>query len=318
MGLKSIFKYLRATPVINIPVRVLVKSRTAFDQRVSDFFSVHWPVTGTIKLNLPKGEVVKIYSKDDDYISTQAFWKGFMGYEGPSVQLFYYLSKQCKTIIDIGANIGYFTLIGASSNRLAKVYAFEPVKHIFERLNKNVSINNLTNVIAENSVVGNSEMPVKFYLPKTQGIALAGSTKKGWADDAEEIMVPSVSLDAYKKKMSLSSVQLIKMDCEFHEKEVLEGMSDILKQDKPLIIMEVLFPEGEGQKGYFEMVSHIKIERIMKECGYYSYLIGKDALIMVDKLEYNPDERNYLFSTKRSEKVYLSYSDMDSVMKNIL
>jgi len=44
-------------------------------------------------------------------------------------------------------------------------------------------------------------------------------------------------------------VNLIKMDCEFHEKEVLDGMKDILKEDKPVIIMEVLFPEGEGEKG---------------------------------------------------------------------
>ncbi len=317
MGVKNIFKYLRATPIINIPVRVLVKNRTAFDQRVLNFFSLHWPVTGIISFHLPKGEKVKIYSKGDDYVSTQAFWKGYMGYEGPSVQLFYYLSKQCKTIIDIGANVGYFTLIGASSNPTAKVYSFEPVKHIFERLNKNVNINNLTNVIAENSVVGNSEMPVKFYLPKTNGIALAGSTKRGWADDAEEIMVPSISLDNYKNKQSISNIELIKMDCEFHEKEVLEGMSDILKNDKPLILMEVLFPEGEGQKGHFEMVTHVEIERIMKEYGYSFYLISKDALIRVDKLEYNPDERNYLFSPTRSEKIYLSFSDMDSVIKNI-
>jgi len=123
-----------------------------------------------------------------------------MGYEGASVQLFYYLSKQCSTIVDIGANVGYFTLIGASSNRNAKVISFEPVGKIFQRLSKNIGLNSLVNVTAENSVVGNSETPVKFYLPNTSGMALAGSTKKGWADDALEITVSSISLDAYKNR----------------------------------------------------------------------------------------------------------------------
>ncbi len=196
---KSILKALRGLYIINATVRFLLKMRINLSIRELNFFSLHWPVTGTINFKLPHGENVKIFSKGDDYVSTQAFWKGYMGYEGPSVQLFYWLSKKCSNIIDIGANVGYFTLIGASSNPKAKVFSFEPVKHIFERLNKNISINSLINVTAENCVVGNSETHVKFYLPKVSGIALAGSTKKGWSDNAEEIVVPSVSLDAYKK-----------------------------------------------------------------------------------------------------------------------
>ncbi len=295
-----------------------MKRRTNFSQRVFRFFSLHWPVTGTISFKLPQGENVKIFTKGDDYVSTQAFWKGYMGYEGASVQLFYYLSKKCNNILDIGANVGYFTLIGASSNPKARLFSFEPVKYIFERLSKNINLNFLSNVTAENSVVGNSEALVKFYLPKVEGIALAGSTKKGWADEAEEIVVPSVSLDNYKKNKKITSIDLIKMDCEFHEKEVLEGMKDILKEDKPVILMEVLFPEGEGQKGHFEVETYKEIEKIMGENNYYFYLVSNVALIRLDKLEYNPDERNYLFSTKKSEKIYLSYSDMDSLIKTIL
>ncbi len=82
--------------------------------------------------------------------------------------------------------------------------------------------------------------------------------------------------------------------------------------------MEVLFPEGEGQKGHFEMVTHIEIERIMKNNGYFFYLISKDALIRVDKLEYNPDERNYLFSTKCTDKIYNAFSEMDSLLNTIV
>jgi FkbM family methyltransferase len=317
-GLVRILKSIRAFTLINVPVRLLIRFQTNVQQRIFRFFSIHWPVSGIVKIRLPQGEKVKLYSHTDDYISTQAFWKGYKGYEGPSVELFYYLSKKCSSIFDIGANVGYFTLIGASSNSKASVHTFEPVKRIYERLERNIQINGLLNVTAVSSVVGDSEKPVKFYLPKGKGMVLAGSTKKGWATGAEEIVVPSVTLDSYKKNVGISKIDLIKMDCEFHEIEVLNGMENILKEDKPIILMEVLFPEGEGQKGHFEMVVHLEIEHIMKQNGYYFYLVSRDALIRVDKLEYNPDERNYLFSTGKTEKVYNAYSEMDVLIKTIV
>jgi FkbM family methyltransferase len=317
-GIKDILKGIRSFPLINIPIRSIIKSKTGFNQKIFNFFSLHWPVSGIIKFKLPGGEIVKMSSKSDDYISTQVFWKGYMGYEGASAQLFYYLSRQCSSILDIGANVGYFTLIASIANPKAKVYTFEPARNIFERLLKNIKLNSLSNVIAENSVVGNTNTTVKFYLPKVSGIALAGSAVKGWHNDTEEINIPSVSLDMYKKANSIDTIKLIKMDCEFYEKQVLEGMETILQEDKPIIIMEVLFPEGEGQKGHFEVEAYKEIEDIMKRNGYYFYLINNSALIRLDKLEYNPDERNYLFSTKRSEKIYNSYLEMDTLIKNVL
>ena len=56
----------------------------------------------------------------------------------------------------------------------------------------------------------------------------------------------------------------------------------------------------------------------MKAHNYYFYLINKTALIRMEKLEYNPDALNYLFSHKKSAKRYLPYSDMDTLIGNIL
>ncbi len=313
----SFFKAVRAFIPINIGVRVLVKFRIGISQRIFRFFSIHWPVSGEVKFELPLGEKIKLYSKTDDYISTQVFWHGYKGYEGASIELFYYLSKKSSVILDIGANVGYYALVAAISNSKSIVHAFEPVARIYERLNLNIGINNLSNVFTVCSVVGNSVEPVKFYLPKVDGMVLASSTKKGWASNAEEILVPSVSLDIYKNKAGISKMDLIKMDCEFHEIEVLNGMKRILQEDGPIILIEVLFPEGEGQKGHFEMETHFEIERIMKENGYYFYLICSNALIRMDALEYNPDERNYLFSKRCSEKRYLSFSEMELLIKSI-
>lgn len=331
-ALKRILKKMRAVTPINTAVRLLIRLQTTFYSRVFSFFSTHWPVSGIVKFYLPNGEKVKIFSHSDDYIAAQVFWKGYKAYEGPSVEAFYYLSKKSSVIFDIGANTGYFTLVGASSNPASAVHSFEPVDRIYTRLNLNIKINNLQNVHTINSVAGNSDNPVKFYLPKGEDMVMAGSTKKEWAklhdiygadtrlftsaagvekaNEAREIEVPSTTLDTYKKNNHVPKIDLIKMDCECHEIEVLHGMEKILKEDKPIILMEVVF-DTEWLNGHSEMATYLEIERLMKANGYYFYLIVGEAVIKVDKLEYNPNERNYLFSTYCSQKTYLPFSEID-------
>src|ERR1700733_3814446 len=114
--IKKILKNIRGSILINVPVRILVKFQINYYKRLFQFFSIHWPVSGIVKVSLPQGEKVKLYSRDDDHISTQIFWKGYKGYEGSSVEIFYYLSKESSVILDIGANVGYFGLIAALAN----------------------------------------------------------------------------------------------------------------------------------------------------------------------------------------------------------
>jgi FkbM family methyltransferase len=315
--LKKILKFFRGSLLVNKPVRYLVKSLHTFSNLIFAHFSVHWPVYGIIRFSLPNKQNVKIYSRGDDYVSTQAYWKGYEGYEGPSIKLFYHLTLQTSVVIDIGANIGYYTLIGAMANKQALIYSFEPVPSIYQRLVKNCSINNLKNTRLVNAAVGNLEGSIKFYMPSGSKIALAGSTKKGWITNTDEIEVTSVTLDQFKSSEKIPRIGLIKIDCEFHEVEALLGMKALLQTDKPIIIMEILFPEAEGIKGHFENDYYLEIERIMRENGYYFYLINEKALIRMDKLEYNPEERNYLFSTKKSTQVYLSFSDMNALIGQV-
>lgn len=312
-----VLKKIRSIHWFNYIIRASVKSFYRFSQKAFAFFSLHWPVYGIISFGLPGEEKVKIYSEGDDFVSTQAFWKGYTGYEGPSVKLFYYLSKGSSVIFDMGANVGYFTLIAAAANKGAMVYSFEPIPYIFKRLERNIKLNEFTNVVAVNSAVGNLNGAISFYAPDLEGICHAGSTKKGWASGTTEIKVPSVTADSFKAEKKLPKIDVIKMDCEFHEVEILNGMAVTLADDKPVILMEVLLP-GREEVGDYKDNSYIEIEKIMKQWNYYFYLVSETGLIRVDKLEYNPDQRNYLFSAKRSENVFLPYSDMQKVMAVLL
>jgi|GEM_PF-1193391 len=314
--MKNFLKYLRALPFINYPVRMTARALFPRRSRAYRFFTLHWPVYGLISFSLPAGERVRMYSEGDDYVSTQAFWKGYTGYEGASVQLFYHLSKRAKGIVDVGANVGYFTLIAGKANPSAKIFSFEPVETICERLKRNVRMNSLANVQVECCAAGNKEETIAFYVPKVEGLPLAGSTKKGWHGDTREEQVPAVTLDAYAERQR-AKIDLVKMDCEFHEVEVLQGMTRVLREDKPVLLMEVLFPGQEGITAHFQTDSHSQIETLMRANGYFFYRIGPNELRRVDKLEHNPDERNFIFSAKRSEKKILPYSGMEQLLDAI-
>ncbi|CEG11098.1 Methyltransferase FkbM (fragment) [groundwater metagenome] len=89
------------------------------------------------------------------------------GYENAETQLFESRIKEGDVVLDIGANIGYYTLIAAKLVGVnGKVYAFEPDPTNFSFLKKSVEINNYKNVICEQKAVSNENGKVKLFLHK--------------------------------------------------------------------------------------------------------------------------------------------------------
>lgn len=315
--MKKLFKLLRKNIVINTLVRGVAGGFFRFSNRMAPRFMLHWPVSGIVNLDLPEGETLKLYTPGDEYIPSLVYWKGYEGYEGPAVKLFYYISKRSRTIIDVGAHMGYFSLLAAATNPEAHIYAFEPVDRIFKRLMKNVEVNRFSNITTEQLVVTDHTGKVSFYVPKTSEISHAASTKKGWVEDTEELVIDSISLDDYRQSRKIGKIDLVKLDCELNEFETLKGMRHILQHDKPVILLEVLVNDPGANKAAGND-AHLRIAKLLRENGYSFYLINPTALIRVNDFEYNPDERNYLCSPRCSAQVYLPYSDMSHLLKNIL
>ena len=311
--MKNLLKSLRGVWAINAPVRWGAYYLTNLFIRLRNFFTKHWPAVGIVTVKLPGGPMFELYTEGDDWIATQAFWKGFGGYEGQSEYIFSSLARSAGTIVDIGANIGYYSLIAAAANPSATIIAFEPASKANARLRYHAKMNGFRNITAEPLIVSNNSRPTSFFLPRGAeiGQVLAASTKRGWADPADEVILPAISMDEYKRSRGLGKIDLVKIDCEFHEREILEGMNHILKDDKPNLLIEVLFYETAGVKGQLNYSQSAEIERILRENGYHFYLIAESALILMDHLENNPNNRNYLFSVKRSPRQYIPYDEAD-------
>ena len=133
--------------------------------------------------------------------------------------------------MDIGANIGFFTIL--MSRQCEHVYAFEPEPHNFEMLKQNVVLNEFGDVTLYKEAVGDKNGTMPLYLcPSDPGMHRLYKSK--WCNDRTDTYVYCTQLDDYK----FSKINLIKMDIEGAEFGALLGMVELLIKDHPLIIME--------------------------------------------------------------------------------
>lgn len=147
--------------------------------------------------------------------------------------------KPGDVFFDIGANVGFFTVIGA---RLVgadgMVYAFEPLPENVQRTRANVQANRFSNVqILEAAVSdhsGNGELMVAEYVG---GSAL--SSVEHPPDVKGVLPVRLVTIDELVAKNEVRAPQVVKIDVEGAEIEVLRGMSITLESYHPFVIFEI-------------------------------------------------------------------------------
>ena len=140
------------------------------------------------------------------------------------------------TVLDIGANIGYYTLILAKCvGEQGRVYAFEPDPSNFALLKKNVEANGYSNVVLEQKAVSDRSGSIRLYLSQDHK---ADHRTYDSGDGREYLDVESVRLDEYFKDYQ-GLIGFVKMDVQGAEAGVIEGARSLLLRNPGLqMIME--------------------------------------------------------------------------------
>lgn len=163
-------------------------------------------------------------------------------------------------VVDVGANIGYYTLLMAERARL--VYAFEPDLTNFEILIKNIKLNGMTNVTAYNFAVGPNHGTVPLNLC-TFNSGMHRIYQSEWCK-GDVVHVSMVPLNNIVKH-----VDFIKMDIEGSEFGALQGAEDLIKNSRPIMLME-FHPPGIEEYG----VNPVKQFNYIRNLGYRISLLG--------------------------------------------
>jgi len=152
-------------------------------------------------------------------------------YEPVETQLIKKELKPGQVFVDIGANIGYYTLIAARlAGPAGKVYAFEPDPSHFGLLQKNIAQNGYSNVVPANLAVSDRAHSARLYLNQANP-----GDHRIWdsGDGREFIPIQIVSLDGYFKKLD-KRVHFIKMDIQGAEAKALEGMRGLIRSNRAI------------------------------------------------------------------------------------
>jgi FkbM family methyltransferase len=149
-------------------------------------------------------------------------------------------------IYDVGANIGYVSLLLAkAAGKTGHIYAFEALPENAERWRSNIELNNLTDrMTLFAGAVTRTAGPVAFLVHASGGMGkVAGSAGRQEHYQAE-VTVEGISLDEFVYGRGNPAPQVIKMDIEGGEVLALPGMERVLKEARPLMLMELHGPES--------------------------------------------------------------------------
>lgn len=291
--IKDLAKKFRASQPFNSVTTNFLKFFS--DGRPSDFITTYMPRSGTVTLRLPGDETVKLWSAGDEWITNHVFWHGWDSFEPETCRLFFDLAKTARVTIDVGAHIGYYSLLAAAANRKAQVYGFEPLPMVYARLEKNIALNDFKNIKSFAIALGTHRHEAQFYyiadnrgcgIPSSSGLSLEFMSSSGVP--LTSTIVPVLSLDEFAEAQALENMDLIKMDTEETEPDVLRGGMRSIRKFQPTIICEVLRAENP------------ELEEILSELSYDFYYLGAKGPEKQTKIKAFGARDNYLFKPRPS------------------
>lgn len=178
----------------------------------------------------------------DDMISRTILYFGF--WEPNNSALISSILESDDVFVDIGANIGYYTLLGSTLvGAKGTVVSIEASPAIFEQLRENAVINGASNVRLVNHAVSDTAGELPLY-GGTRWNRGASSTTVHEFDQEPEARVPAAPLDTLLSKHEMERIALIKIDIEGGELPVLRRLLDTLdKYPSEFMILAELAPQ---------------------------------------------------------------------------
>jgi len=125
-------------------------------------------------------------------------------------------------IIDIGANIGMFSILFAKLHPYIKIFAIEPVAETYIKLYQNIKLNHLTNIIPINIAISGGER-IKQIIYDSDGLGGASSYVNDMPNLLKKttIYTGCITLDELIIELSITNCKLLKIDCEGAEYDIL-------------------------------------------------------------------------------------------------
>ena len=171
-----------------------------------------------------------------------------------------------NTVLDVGANVGQFSVAASKFFPKAKIHSFEPQPECVGRLSRNVK--KLDNIKVYPLALGEYEGEIKFYVNShnhsSSILPLAESHRVAFpeAQESEEITVDLSMLDKVLSGVDIVSPCLLKLDVQGYEVHALRGGMDTLRKVDFVILESSFKPMYKGESLFMDVV------KVMQEFGF--------------------------------------------------
>ena len=168
-------------------------------------------------------------------------------YEPEVTNLVRSLLRPSMTLVDVGANVGYYTVLGATLVKpTGHVFAFEPDLDAFRYLQLNIDRNVAAKAVASavNKALADVDGTMRFIPSALEGgfLAKSGHYAAHSTEVSRSLSVETTSLDSFVAERGWPSIDLVKIDAEGSEALVLTGTSRVAARNPNLkVIIEVNF-----------------------------------------------------------------------------
>lgn len=244
---------------------ILFKFKYIFDKFLKRFFNIKIFNKDFVIYNSDGNFLCKHWTWDDYTISTAD--------EKDMRSVFIDSMKGWWIFMDIWAHIWKWSIVLWRKYDNIKCYAFEPNPDTFEYLKKNVEINNLNkNVFPVNIWIWDKEWELDFFCSEIREVS-SFNKDNVWINKYEKTKVWISTLDKFitDNEIDIEQVSLMKIDVEWFEREVVDGMKQILKNGNMKIIMEILNDSKNKERLFDTLERYWFKKKMINESNFLFY-----------------------------------------------
>lgn len=227
-------------------------------------------------------DIILNYLEGDKYIGELIASTG--KYEPFESELLIKNIKKGDIVIDVGANIGYYTLLFAKKvGENGKVYAFEPDPVSFAILKKNIKDNKFKNVEAFNMALSDKQEDLSLFISdENLGDHRLYDDHK---IERKKTTVKTKTLDLFftDKEIEKTKISLIKIDTQGYEPFVIKGAQELIKNQKPILFFEYwVYGYKQSRGKYKDMIAFLekqyKTLTFIDEENETIFIVNKDFI----------------------------------------
>lgn len=259
--MRTLFYKIIYFPLINLFLRNILKIVNSLLKK-----PIRMPVSGVVTYKMPDGKKFRLLTNESCFVSHKLYWDEPINYE--FTPIFIEIIKQCRTFFDVGANIGYFTVLAKVYNPNIQIHAFEPSEGPFHYLVENIQLNNGNKskgfkmaLAGMNGIIQFFDVVSKYSYLKYHLNGSSSTQNETGIQKPKQYDVEAITLDNFTQLHKIESLDLIKMDTECTEQFILQQGHNTIDKYKPIIISEV----------YLEIEDAFEIEIKKHDYQIYQY-----------------------------------------------